>query len=110
MLREKIVIGEHTKYPLNGLLTLPDDLSAPVPAVVFVHGSGSSDMDEKSYQDLLRDKPNVTFKLYAGLNHAFVPAIYDSIMKAKQEFGKERHIGEKVISDIADWIEGSVNG
>lgn len=312
MLREKIVIGEHTKYPLNGLLTLPDDLSAPVPAVVFVHGSGSSDMDEKvgkltpfkdlaeglvahgiasvrydkrsfahgfkmlrdksltitvkeetiedailaaellrgdvridsdkifivghsmggmlapridaeggnfagliimagsprkleeimldqneavkaegkgllrwivtaqvkklsklfegmydmtdeeakkqkmgngttlyyfkemgehpasdyllalekpvlimqgerdvqataavdfkAYQDLLRDKPNVTFKLYAGLNHAFVPAIYDSIMKAKQEFGKERHIGEKVISDIANWIEGSMNG
>ena len=47
MKQEPIVIGKGTKYPLNGLLTLPDDLSRPVPAVVFVHGSGSSNMDEK---------------------------------------------------------------
>ena len=47
MVNEKIIIGEHTKYPLNGLLTLPDYTSEPVPAVVFVHGSGSSNMDEK---------------------------------------------------------------
>ncbi len=47
MITEKIVIGENTKYPLNGVLTLPDDLTLPAPAVVFVHGSGSSNMDEK---------------------------------------------------------------
>ena len=47
MTEEKIVIGENTKYPLNGLLTLPDDITEPVPAVVFVHGSGASNMDEK---------------------------------------------------------------
>ena len=47
MVTEKIVVGENTKYPLNGLLTLPDQAAGPVPAVVFVHGSGSSNMDEK---------------------------------------------------------------
>ena len=47
MIKEKIIIGENTKYPLNGLLTLPVDTTKPVPAVVFVHGSGSSNMDEK---------------------------------------------------------------
>ncbi len=47
MIRENIVVGKHTKYPLNGLLTLPDHMPRPVPAVVFVHGSGSSNMDEK---------------------------------------------------------------
>ena len=47
MREEKIIVGEGTKYPLNGLLTLPDDVSKSVPAVVFVHGSGSSNMDEK---------------------------------------------------------------
>ena len=47
MIEEKIVIGEHTKYPLKGLLTLPADVSSPAPAVVFVHGSGASNMDEK---------------------------------------------------------------
>ena len=47
MTEEKIIIGEGTKFPLNGKIVLPDNLSEPVPAVVFVHGSGSSNMDEK---------------------------------------------------------------
>ena len=47
MTEDRIVIGENTKYPLNGLLTLPADVTTPVPAVVFVHGSGASNMDEK---------------------------------------------------------------
>ncbi len=45
MITENIVVGN--EYRLKGILTLPDDLSAPVPAVVFVHGSGSSNMDEQ---------------------------------------------------------------
>ena len=47
---EKIIVGEGTEYPLNGLLTLPDDISKPVPAVVMVHGSGPSNLDERVMQ------------------------------------------------------------
>ena len=47
MISEKIGLGENTRYPLNGLLTLPEGAERPVPAAVFVHGSGSSNMDEK---------------------------------------------------------------
>ena len=47
MYSEKIIVGEGTKYPLNGLLTLPEGGKGPFPAVVMVHGSGSSNMDEK---------------------------------------------------------------
>ena len=47
MIRENIIVGKDTKYPLNGILTLPDNEDGPVPAVVLVHGSGSSNMDEK---------------------------------------------------------------
>ncbi len=43
----EITIGKDTEFPLNGLLTLPDDVSSPVPAVVMVHGSGPSNKDEK---------------------------------------------------------------
>ena len=50
MYREKVVIGKGTEYPLNGLLTIPDGASGPVPAVVMVHGSGASNMDEKVIQ------------------------------------------------------------
>ena len=64
----------------------------------------TADVDYAAYQTLLAGKSNVTLKLYEGLNHAFVPAIYDDLMKAKQEYNKERHIGEEVIGDIANWI------
>ena len=47
MYSEKIIVGQGTEFPLNGLLTLPDGAEAPVPAVVMVHGSGASSMDEK---------------------------------------------------------------
>lgn len=47
MKTEKIIIGEGSEYPLDGILTLPDSSAGPVPAVVLVHGSGSSDKDEK---------------------------------------------------------------
>jgi len=52
-----IIIGEHTGYPLIGILSMPDDVTDPVPAVVIVHGSGPSDMDgtiggNRPYRDI----------------------------------------------------------
>lgn len=63
-----------------------------------------ADVDFAAYKELLKEKPDVTFRLYEGLNHAFVPAICDSIAEAKREFAVERHIGAEVLDDIADWI------
>ena len=60
--------------------------------------------DFRAYQKLLEGKTHVTFRLYENLNHAFVPSIYGEIMKAKQEYHVEQHIGEHVIADIARWI------
>ncbi len=45
LVQEKIVIGAGTKYPLNGMLTIPENTMGPVPAAVLVHGSGPSNMD-----------------------------------------------------------------
>lgn len=61
-------------------------------------------VDFALYRRLLGDRDNVTFRLYPGLNHAFVPARFDSIADAKQEFTPERHIGPQVLDDLADWI------
>ncbi|MCQ6282759.1 S9 family peptidase [Bacillus sp. EB600] len=47
MADEKIVIGTDTMYPLNGVLTIPNQTHELFPAVVLVHGSGPSNMDEK---------------------------------------------------------------
>ena len=65
-------------------------------------------VDFARYQQLLGDRENVTFRLYPGLNHCFVPARFDSIADAKKEFTPERHIGPEVLDDIADWIKGQV--
>ena len=62
-------------------------------------------VDFALYQELLGNRENVTFRLYPGLNHAFVSAISDSIADAKKEFTPERHIGAEVLEDIAGWIK-----
>lgn len=61
-------------------------------------------VDFSLYRQLLGDRENVTFRLYPGLNHAFVTAISDSIADAKKEFARERHIGPEVLDDLANWI------
>ena len=62
-------------------------------------------VDFALYRKLLEDRDNVTFRLYPGLNHAFVPARFDSIADAKKEFTPERHIGPQVLDDLANWIK-----
>jgi len=64
-------------------------------------------LDFAGYKSLLGHRENVRFKLYPGLNHAFVPALSGSILKAKQEYKTERHIGPEVIADIANWIRAN---
>ena len=64
----------------------------------------TAEKDFYAYKQLLEGRSNVTFRLYEGLNHAFVPSVYGNIMKAKQEYGIEQHIGDEVIGDIACWI------
>jgi dienelactone hydrolase len=46
MIEEKIIVGKGGKYPLNGILSLPNNINSAIPALVLVHGSGSNDMDE----------------------------------------------------------------
>lgn len=65
----------------------------------------TAEKDFEAYKLLLGDKDNVKFQLYKNLNHAFVPSVYGNLMKAKQEYNVEQHIGEEVIADIAAWIK-----
>ncbi|MBO4819260.1 MAG: alpha/beta fold hydrolase [Firmicutes bacterium] len=96
---EKIIVGEGTEYPLNGLLTLPDDISKPVPAVVMVHGSGPSNMDERVMQI-------TPFKdLAEGLAKRGIASIrYDKrtfahSKKLMKNLGKEMTVKEETIDD-----------
>ena len=76
--------------------------------VLIMQGTGdlqvSAEKDFGGYKRAFGEKDNFSFRLYEGLNHCFVPALYDDISKATKEFARERHIGENVISDISGWI------
>ena len=65
----------------------------------------SLEKDFGKYKELLADHPRATFKLYEGLNHAFMPSVYGSIDKALKEFKVAQHVDQRVISDMADWIK-----
>ncbi|WP_284035447.1 alpha/beta fold hydrolase [Neobacillus sp. 114] len=81
MVDEKIVVGAGTKYPLNGMLTIPEERNGTIPAVILVHGSGPSNMDGKVGN-------NYIFKEFAeGLSERGIAVIrYD---KRTFVYGKE---------------------
>lgn len=60
--------------------------------------------DFRCFQDELASRDNTYFKLYPNLNHLFVEALYDDILKASKDYKVERHIGDEVFKDIAAFI------
>jgi hypothetical protein len=64
-----------------------------------------ADDDFAKFKELLAERRNTFFKMYPELNHCFVDAIYDDILKASKEYSTERHIGEEVIRDVAEFIK-----
>ena len=76
--------------------------------VLVMHGEKDLqvlvDKDFEVYKKILANNPNATFKLYPGLNHCFMPSVYNEIGKLMKEYKLERHVEEYVISDIAEWI------
>lgn len=93
---------EMGQHPVEGYL---QNLTKPI---LVMQGDKDfqvkADVDYALYQQLLAEHPDVTFRLYENLNHCFVPSVYGRIDKAKQEYAVEQHIGNEVISDIANWI------
>jgi len=94
MIAEKIIIGD--KFPLDGLLTLPDG-DAPFPAIVLVHGSGPNDIDEKigncyCFRDLAE-----------GFAERGIATIRYN--KRTKTYGKQMVKGKKDTGDLTVWDE-----
>ena len=112
--KKKKVMGGTTLYYFKemGEHSVADYLATTKKPMLIVQGEKdfqvSVEKDFNEYKRLLNDKTNVEFRLYENLNHAFVNYLYSDILKAKQEYNTERHIGEEVVSDIADWIMKNV--
>ncbi len=91
-----------------GRKTAADYLSESRKPVLILQGGKDvqvlAEADFKGFRELLAGRENTTFKLYPGLNHAFVEALSDDPAKATKEFQTERHIGEEVVRDAAAFI------
>lgn len=90
------------KHPVSQYL---EKLEKPV---LIMQGSMDAqvrkDIDYAAYQEMLKGRENVTFRLYPGLSHLFVPASTDNIAKAPAEYKIPKKIPDDVINDIAAWI------
>ncbi len=108
--KKKKFAGNVTLYYFKemGQKTAADYLLESGKPVLLLQGARDfqvlADDDFQRLQALLAGRENTVFKLYPGLNHIFVPAISDDILKATKEYSTERHIGDDVIGDIASFI------
>jgi hypothetical protein len=55
------------------------------------------------WKESLGSQPNVTFKLYAKLNHLFIAGEGKS---TPDEYEQPGHVAEAVVTDITEWIKG----
>ncbi|MDR3304700.1 MAG: dienelactone hydrolase family protein [Clostridiales Family XIII bacterium] len=60
------------------------------------------DFDE--YRKILDSRKDVTFQLYPGLNHYFMPASGADIDQYKKEYKRSGKVDKQVLNDIASWI------
>ncbi len=59
--------------------------------------------DYRGWKDALGERPDVTFKLYPGLVHTFMPG-----EGKPEDYSVPGHVAAEVVEDIARWIEGQV--
>lgn len=103
-----IVLGVPAEYwlSLNRINTSEICKKLDIPMLIM-QGSAdfqvSPDKDYKMWTELLSDNTNVSFKLYDGLNHLFMPT---SGKTDVSEYETRSEVDGQVISDIAEWIIG----
>jgi dienelactone hydrolase len=64
----------------------------------------SVEKDFNRFRDMLKDHPDVTFKLYPGLNHMFMNAVYGTLKDIWDEYNIPQTVDRTVLEDIAQWI------
>jgi dienelactone hydrolase len=93
---------EMNEHPTSGYLSI---IKKPV---LILQGEKdfqvTVEKDLNLYKQILADKPNVTFKLYPGLNHLFMKSVYGTVKEFKKEYKIPSKVDMSVLSDMAQWI------
>jgi dienelactone hydrolase len=103
---KQIVIGGATGYYFKEWDAHPaaDYLTELTKPIYILQGDKDfqvyPDKDYAAYQELLKGKDNVTFKLYPGLNHFFMTSTGDDF----EGYKIASHVDEQVSEDIARFI------
>jgi len=63
-----------------------------------------TEVDFAMYKELLAGQDNVTFKLYPGLNHLFMPSTGRGISEILDEYRIKANIDSQVLADIVEWV------
>ncbi|MFF2878448.1 alpha/beta hydrolase family protein [Gottfriedia sp. NPDC057991] len=85
-----------------------DYLSQSKKAIFVVQGDKdvqvSVEKDFDRYREMLKDHPDVTFKLYPGLNHMFMKAVFGTLKDIWDEYNIPQSVDRNVLEDMAKWI------
>ncbi|MCL2004140.1 MAG: alpha/beta fold hydrolase [Oscillospiraceae bacterium] len=88
-----------------------EDITAPI---LVMHAGNDmqvfADKDFAGYQELLAGRDNVTFKLYEGLNHLFMPSDITRRVDILDEYAVKANIDGQVLRDIAEWLRAFAGG
>jgi len=63
-----------------------------------------TDVDFAMYKELLADRQDVTFILYPGLNHLFMPSTGRGISEIMDEYKIKSNVDPLVLRDIVEWV------
>ncbi|MCL2497679.1 MAG: alpha/beta fold hydrolase [Symbiobacteriaceae bacterium] len=94
-------------YSLEPNNALKDIQELALPTLILQGGADwqvYADQDYALYREALADKSYVTFRLYPGLNHLFMPSVATNIIDAMEEYQTQGAIPGTVFDDMATWI------
>ena len=63
-----------------------------------------TEVDFAMFKELLAEQDDVTFKLYPGLNHLFMPSTGRGISEILDEYRIKSNIDSQVLADIVEWV------
>lgn len=108
--QQTILVGNVYAWYLKEMKQHPvrDYLEQMNKPIFILQGDGdvqvSTDKDFNKYKEILKYNPRATFKLYSGLNHLFMKAIYGTIIDVLKEYDVPQTVSSSVLEDIAEWI------
>ncbi len=103
----ELPLGMSPAYLLSLRGYHPEEVAKTLPMPILIL-QGERDyqvlptVDFGSWQAALKDKANVTLKLYPKLNHLFIAG---EGTPNPQEYNTEGHVSENAVKDIAAWIK-----